>query len=360
MPYGRLQQGREAAPNPSGLGVDVHLGVLEAGVAAPMGTSVDLQLPFGSLVQRSVEMEREDHGIGDLELRVRQSAAPLLHSRWLAVGGALGLVAPTGPYVARSDAANLPPEASYLTLGRGTTWWIAETDARAVITPHISTFAQLSARGPLARTDDGFAWGNEVRFTVGSRLTVITPWLASLPSLDLQWRGGATEPDPFTGARLDTANAGGVQLSASLAAVISLPWQLSFVAGMRVPLASDVTGNQLVPQIGQFVALAYNRRSAPRALFRPSRGRITVVDYWAIWCAPCAVMSRELEDAARRWPDVTIVKIDVDEARRPLPDGARGLPVVEIYDRTGARTVMIVDGEPAHVIEAVETLRRSP
>lgn len=81
-------------------------------------------LPFGTLATRSLAERRTDSGVGDLEIRVRQSLRRYV--RPVALGVALGAVAPTGPYVARAGAANLAPEASYLTLGRGVPWWIGE------------------------------------------------------------------------------------------------------------------------------------------------------------------------------------------------------------------------------------------
>ena len=336
----------------------MHLGVLELRAAAPTGTSLDLQLPFGTLVERSLELHREDTGVGDLEVRVRQSAAPLVPWRRVALGLALGAVAPTGGYVARSDAANLPPEASYLTLGRGTTWWLAEGDARTTVTPRVATFAQLSARGPLARTRDGFAWGSEVRATLGGQLARVRPWLGLLLSTDVVWRDGATEPDPFSGGRIDSASSGGWQWSLSPAVTFATAWPLAVVAGARVPIASDVVGNQLVPELGGFVAVAYRQRVAARAAeVRPEAGTITVVDYWATWCAPCAEIGRTLDAAAPGWPDVRIRKVDAT-ARA---DAA--LPRIEIFDRSGARKAILVGGDAARVVEVVETLRhagRSP
>ena len=38
-----------------------------------------------------------------------------------------------------------------------------------------------------------------------------------------------------------------------------------------------------------------------------------VVDFHAVWCGPCRVMSPILADLADERPDVRVVKIDVDE-----------------------------------------------
>lgn len=368
VPYGRLQQGTRTAPNPSGLAIDVHLGTLQLQAAAPTGTSLDLQLPFGSLRTRTIDERRTDPGIGDLELRIRQGAGRWLGAPRLAI--AIGAVLPTGAYVARSGAANLAPEASYLTLGRGVAWWIAELDARLAVHERAAVFGQGSARGPLARASDGFAWGAEARATAGARAVAIPGRLALVVASDLQWRDGASEPDPFAGGRLEAANAGGWQWSVSPAAVIELGGGVSASVGARIPLWSDVVGNQLVPQTGGFAAISYAQRLTPRrrasaspspARYQPPPGRITVVDYWATWCAPCEEISRRLERAAARWPDVRIVRIDAsgwpaDDAP-PLPSGASGLPAIEIFDEAGARLALLVGPDALRVVERVDALR---
>lgn len=367
VPYGKLQQGTTEAANPNELAIDVHLGTAQLQISAPSGTTLDLQLPFGSLTTSTIQGRRTDDGLGDLELRVRQGLG-----RWLTrptTSVTAGLVAPTGPYVARSGAANLAPEASFLTLGRGVAWWIAEADGRLGLTRRTSVFAQLSGRGPLGRADDGFAWGPELRATAGVQIASITPWLSAVASTDVQWRSGATEPDPFSAmGRLTSSNIGGLQWSVSPAAAFKLPGGLSLVAGLRIPVINDVTGNQLVPQTGGFVALSYaarlGRPRAPATYAPAASDQITVVDYWATWCAPCTEISRALAAAASRWPDIRIIKIDAtawpgDDAP-VLPAGAQGLPVIEIFDSTGTRIELLTGANALRVVEVVDRLRSKP
>jgi thiol-disulfide isomerase/thioredoxin len=341
------------------------LGSLQAMATAPTGTGLDLQLPFGSLMTSTLDQRRTDRGLGDLETRARQSLTRFWPISRLDLAVSLGAVLPTGGYIERSGAANLPPEAAGLTLGRGVYWWLAEVDARVSVSARLAGLAQVSGRGPLDRTRDDFAWGPELRTTIGVRLAA-TPRVSVLAMTDVQLRGRATEPDPFTQGRLDSANVGGWQWSLSPSVAVALTSDWAVVIGARVPVLSDVVGNQLVPQTGGFVSLSYARRLvAPRtptaAPSRAAAGMITVVDYWATWCAPCTEISRQLGAAAARWPDVRIVKIDAsrgpDEGGPRLPAGSTGLPVIELFDTNGRRAALLVGEEALRVVEKVDALR---
>jgi thiol-disulfide isomerase/thioredoxin len=356
VPYGRLQQGMREAANPSGLGIDVHLATLQLVVAAPTNTSLDLQLPAGTLITTTVDEQRSDSGLGDLEVRVRQAFARAPFT----FAGALGIVAPTGPYVARSGEVNLAPEASYLTLGRGIAWWLVDLDASLRI-DRTTLAAQVAARGPVSRTSDEFAWGPELRVALTGRYTV-TRRVSALATGELQWRGGASEPDPFSDGRLDAANAGGWAISLMPAASVLVGGGVQVVAGARIPLVNDVTGNQLVPQLGGFVSVSYTQPLVRprRQRFAPTAGTITVVDYTATWCAPCADIARALAAAAPRWPDVRIVTIDASgwPGDGPaLPPGATGLPAVEVFDTTGTRRMLLLGKDALRVVDEVDALR---
>lgn len=363
VPYHRMQQGLRSVDDPSRLHIDVHLATVQAFASAPSGTTIDLQLPAGALLVRSVREHRDDAGVGDLELRLRQSITRFLRVPWLGLGLTLGVVAPTGPYAPRSGAANLVPEAAYLTLGRGVAWWIAEADARFSIGSRVTLMAQLGARGPFHRAPDDFAWGAEVRGVAGVQVLAVRRWLTVLVTSEVLWRGAATEPNPFGGERLASANAGGVYWTLTPGVILSLPRGLQLLTGLRLPLLNDVTGNQLVPYPGVFFALGYARTVEPRRVraerYQPRPGAITVVDYWADWCAPCHEIGRELAAQEPRWREVRVVRIDAtrwDAGDTSRVLGAAGLPVIEIFDRAGRPVARLVGEDARRAVEVIDGL----
>lgn len=74
------------------------------------------------------------------------------------------------------------------------------------------------------------------------------------------------------------------------------------------------------------------------ALVGPESG-ISVVDFWAAWCAPCRMMEPILGELAHEYAarDVRIVKVDVDQAPRTAEAfGVRSIPTIIFFE----------DGEP--------------
>jgi thioredoxin len=64
-----------------------------------------------------------------------------------------------------------------------------------------------------------------------------------------------------------------------------------------------------------------------------SEGKKILVDYWAKWCGPCKVLIPRLESIESQYPDVTFVKLDVDENMDSALDlGIRSVPTVIIYN----------------------------
>lgn len=72
-------------------------------------------------------------------------------------------------------------------------------------------------------------------------------------------------------------------------------------------------------------------------LVRPG---ITVVDFWAGWCAPCRMMAPQFERAAQLRPQYRFAKVDVDaEPGLAARFGIRSIPTLAVL-RDGALVAM--------------------
>lgn len=111
-----------------------------------------------------------------------------------------------------------------------------------------------------------------------------------------------------------------------------------------------------------------------------TRGKVTVLDFWATWCKPCLVSMPRLEKLARSHPDVAVLAINTDDpaAARALFNehgytmtllsdddgdvsqryGVSTIPHTVIIDRRG-RVREVVRGAGHDLAAIVETLRTS-
>ncbi len=60
-----------------------------------------------------------------------------------------------------------------------------------------------------------------------------------------------------------------------------------------------------------------------------SKGNV-LVDFFANWCGPCKNMAPILDKLSRKYPNVKIVKIDVDKFPE-LASGVKNIPVLRLY-----------------------------
>jgi thioredoxin 1 len=62
-----------------------------------------------------------------------------------------------------------------------------------------------------------------------------------------------------------------------------------------------------------------------------------IVDFWAIWCRPCRAVGPELESLVEDYPEVRLVKVNVDEE----PELTQRYGVMNI-----PAMILFADGEP--------------
>lgn len=68
-----------------------------------------------------------------------------------------------------------------------------------------------------------------------------------------------------------------------------------------------------------------------------------LVDYTAKWCGPCKSLIPRLENLEKEYPNVTFVKIDVDENKEHVKEvGIFSIPTVMVYN--GEKLIETVKG----------------
>ena len=82
-------------------------------------------------------------------------------------------------------------------------------------------------------------------------------------------------------------------------------------------------------------------------------GRPVIVDFWATWCGPCAMVAPELERIAKKYDGlIDVVKMDVDA--NPAVSQAlqiMNLPTIAFF-RPGQQPMAVVGAQSAEQIEA--------
>ncbi|HSS03417.1 MAG TPA: TlpA disulfide reductase family protein [Kofleriaceae bacterium] len=108
-----------------------------------------------------------------------------------------------------------------------------------------------------------------------------------------------------------------------------------------------------------------------------SRGKVTVLDFWATWCGPCLAAMPRLEKLARSHPEVSVLAINLDDAAAAravfnergytmtllLDDedvrdryGVTSIPHTVIIDRAG-RVRQVVRGSGTDIAKLVDAIR---
>uniref|UniRef100_A0A6U3R6W8 Thioredoxin n=1 Tax=Ditylum brightwellii TaxID=49249 RepID=A0A6U3R6W8_9STRA len=67
-------------------------------------------------------------------------------------------------------------------------------------------------------------------------------------------------------------------------------------------------------------------------LMETSKTQLVVIDFTASWCGPCQMIAPFFAEMAEKYPDVTFVKVDVDEADElAAACGISAMPTFQFY-----------------------------
>jgi len=80
-----------------------------------------------------------------------------------------------------------------------------------------------------------------------------------------------------------------------------------------------------------------------------------LVDFWASWCGPCQMLSPLIDEISQSFPDLKIVKVDIDSQ----PDLANqyqvsSIPLVIIFDHGQIKNTIIGFHQKKDYLEALK------
>ncbi len=136
-------------------------------------------------------------------------------------------------------------------------------------------------------------------------------------------------PEPPASEVLRGRRAGwGVIVVALIGTVVQVTWIASNMELLRPMTQGDEAPAFALPAIGPEGALT------AKVSLDATRGKVTVLDFWATWCGPCLRAMPALDALARRHPtEVTVITINLDD-----PIEARAL-----FDERGYQMWLLAD-----------------
>jgi len=117
-----------------------------------------------------------------------------------------------------------------------------------------------------------------------------------------------------------------------------------------------------MPAGGDYARLSEGGEDIPSLDAHAVRGKVTIFDFYAAWCAPCQKLDEHVAQklAARR--DLAYRRINIGGWETPVAKRymaeVRSLPYVIIYDKRGQRSAEIQSADAEKVDRAIEAAAR--
>lgn len=84
-------------------------------------------------------------------------------------------------------------------------------------------------------------------------------------------------------------------------------------------------------------------------------GNTVLVDFFAVWCGPCKMMSPIIDEIAAENPDVTVGKCDVDEADETAGEyGIMSIPTIMVFKDGKVAKTFIGVTDKQEIVDALK------
>jgi thioredoxin 1 len=88
-----------------------------------------------------------------------------------------------------------------------------------------------------------------------------------------------------------------------------------------------------------------------------SEGKKIFVDFFAVWCGPCKILTQTVETFSDNFPNVEFVKIDIDKEKNYVVGlGIKSVPTVMIFKGTESVDVSAGTRQPKYYIDILKGL----
>ena len=349
------------------------------------GWSLDGVLPVGfvELSTPSAEAPARIAGLGDVQLGGRYDLAALWGTRFpypnLTVGLRLGL--PTGEQATVSPSPAVPP--TRLAVGSGAWSFRPNLSVTQFVIPELALALQTNLMLPLSYAETNRRPGRALALAP-SVLGFPYEGIALRAGLVYEARGYAEEQPAGT-----IINSGGTWLRVSGGATFALGDVLRVGLGAQVPVWLRVNGTQLAETVtinstlavvwgggddehdhdhghddhghdhdgdattdGDVTELARGGESF-RLEDAIVPGRVTVIDFWAEWCGPCAHVDETLRALAAEHPRLSVRRAEIVDFEQPIGrehfDGEGALPHLWIINGEGDVVDRFTESDPGAV-----------